>query len=135
LCVLAEAAAALGDREAATQLYADLQGEERYGDCVIVGAHIFFGAFQRFVGLVALTAGHANEAVAAHEAAVAVHERLAATGWAARSRYELARALVARRRQGDRRRAVGLAQDALATARALGMERLLAEERADPILG
>ena len=101
LAVLAEANAVLGDTPAAAQLYRLLQSEARQGACVNVGAHSYHGAVERYLGMMALTLGHADDAVQHHERALDVHERMRARGWAARSRYDLTRALLARSGAGD----------------------------------
>ena len=71
--------------------------------------------------------GRLDDAVALHESALEVHERMGANGWVARSRYDLARALLARHSTSDAERAVGLVTDATAAARRLGMPKLLDE--------
>jgi tetratricopeptide (TPR) repeat protein len=127
LAVLSEAAEALGHTEAATLLLPWLRDELAVGEGVIVGPNCYLGAIRRYAGLLALTVGDPDAAVDDHEAALGVHERLRATGWAQRSRYDLARALHARDREGDRERAAQLIAEASASAGALGMPKLLEE--------
>jgi hypothetical protein len=127
LALLAEAAAVLGDTDAAASLYTWLQDEAPHGECVNVGAHVYHGALRRYLGLLALTLNLAEEAVSHHEAALEVHERMRARGWAARSRYDLTRALIARSAEGDADRASLLADEAINSAHELGMPKLLEE--------
>ena len=127
LAVLAESAELLGHRGAAEKLYSWLQHELSLGDCIILGANAYCGALRRYVGLLALTLGRPDEAVEHHEAALEVHERMRARGWAARSRYDLARALLARAAEGDVARAAGLIGEAFSAAHNLGMPKLLEE--------
>jgi tetratricopeptide (TPR) repeat protein len=127
LAFLAEATAVLGDTDAAASLYKWLEAEARHGECVNVGAHVYHGALRRYLGLLALTLNLAEEAVSHHEAALAVHERMRARGWIARSRYDLARALIARGAEGDVDRASRLVEEAITTAHELGMPKLLEE--------
>jgi tetratricopeptide (TPR) repeat protein len=133
LAFLAEATAALEDTTAAAQLAPWLHEETRHGTCVNMGAHAYLGALGRYEGLVALTMGRPDDAVGHHERALDVHEKMRARGWAARSRYDLARALLARRAVGDVERAVGLIESATDVARDLGMSRLLEEMSAVPL--
>ena len=130
LAQLAEAAEILDHTDAAAQLAGWLEVEPRRGAGVIVGPHAYFGAVRRYLGLVALTLRRASDAVSHHEAALEVHERMRARGWAARSRYDLARALVARGEFGDMPRAARLLDEAVGSARELGMPRLLEEVQA-----
>jgi hypothetical protein len=135
LSMLSEAAALLGDTRSAARLYEWLVGELRHGDCVIIGPNAFFGAVRRYLGLLALALGRAGDAVAHHEAALEVHERMRARGWAARSRYDLARALLARGEDGDAARAAELLDAAIDAAKELGMPKLLEEAGAVPLGG
>jgi DNA-binding SARP family transcriptional activator len=127
LANLAEAADILGHRDVAGLLYRWLEDELRRGDCIIVGPSAYFGAVHRYLGLLALTLGRAPDAVNHHEAAMEVHERMRARGWAARSRYDLARALLARNEEGDNSRAAHLLDTAAHIARQLTMPKLLDE--------
>jgi tetratricopeptide (TPR) repeat protein len=133
LSMLTEAAALLGHVHAAARLYEWLKEETQSGDCVIIGPNAFFGAVRRYLGLLALTLGDAGDAVDQHEAALEVHERLRAHGWTARSRYDLARALLARGENGDTARAAELLDAAIDSAKDLGMPKLLEDALAVPI--
>jgi tetratricopeptide (TPR) repeat protein len=125
--LLAESAEILGHVDAAEQLLHWMTDELRNGECVIVGPNAFFGSVRRYLGLVALTLGRTGDAVMFLEEALAIHERMRARGWVARTQYDLARALVARGRPGDTERAAGLVDDARGAASQLGMPKLLEE--------
>jgi tetratricopeptide (TPR) repeat protein len=127
LVVLAEAAGTLGHVDAAARLVPWLIDELASGECVILGPNTFFGSVRRYLGLLTLTLGRADDAVHHHEAALAIHERMRARGWAARSRYDLTRALLARGCPGDAERAAALADEARRAADELGMPKLLEE--------
>jgi hypothetical protein len=101
LALLAETAFALQAIDSARPLLAWIRAELRYGRCVIVGPNGYFGALDRYLGLLALTIGDAAAAVRHHQAALRLHQQMRAHGWAARSHYDLARALLARRHPGD----------------------------------
>jgi class 3 adenylate cyclase len=66
-----------------------------------------------------------DEAIDRHEAALAQHEQMRARGWAARSRYDLACAHLARAAEGDAARAGALVSEVVERANELGMTRLL----------
>ena len=106
LALLAEVAAVLEHRPAAARVLEWLGGDRRHGECIVMGANAYFGSIRRYLGLAALTLGDVDAAVGHQEAALVVHERMRAAGWAARSRSDLARALRARGREGDTERAV-----------------------------
>ena len=127
LSVVAETAAILGDRDVARIVYDLLTATRSTAACVTVGAHCYLGAIERYLGLLSFTMGHAHDAVEQHERALALHERIRAHGWAARSRHDLSRALLLRRRPGDNSRAETLAIEARATAALLKMPKLLRE--------
>jgi hypothetical protein len=127
LALLAETADILGHVDAAHRLLGWLADELRSGECVIIGPNAFYGSVRRYMGLVALTAGLVDDAVRYHEEGLATHERMRARGWEARSRYDLARTLLARRQPGDRERAASLVDQARHAAARFGMVRLLEE--------
>ena len=88
-----ELAAALGARAACEWLYEALLPHAE--KTVAIGVAIAFrGAVAHYLGLLAAALDRPEEARAHFEHALAVHERLGARAWAARSRHELA---------GDRR--------------------------------
>jgi hypothetical protein len=75
----------------------------------------------RYLGLAATTAGRLDEAAEHFEAALAMNERMGARPWLALTQRDYARMLRHRYARGDRERAHGLAEAALATCRELGM--------------
>jgi class 3 adenylate cyclase len=81
----------------------------------------------RYRGLLAATVEHFDDAIAHYEAALDVHHRMGARPWLARTRYDLARALVGRGGSGDRERALFELNTALDTANEIGMPRLIEE--------
>jgi hypothetical protein len=84
-----ELAAALGARAACRWLHDALLPHA--DGAVVVGVAIAFrGAVAHYLGLLAAALDHPEEARAHFEHALAVHERLGARTWAARSRQELA---------------------------------------------
>jgi tetratricopeptide (TPR) repeat protein len=121
----AETAVRLGDETRCAQLYELLT--PLAGTAAMVGTVAYYGAVDRYLGLLALALGRPNDAVAHLEAAIAIHERMRARPWIARTQYDLGRALLARDEQGDSERAVALLNQALDTANAIGMTRLVDE--------
>ena len=86
---VAEAAAAVGHRPLAGRLYEALLPFA--GTALITaGAVDFSGAVDHYLGLVAAALGRPEEAAGHFRNAVAMHERLGARPWAARSNRELA---------------------------------------------
>jgi DNA-binding SARP family transcriptional activator len=118
--LLAEVCGALGDGERAEPLYALL--EPYAGRNVVVGrAATCNGAASRLLGTLA-AAMRAWELAEEHFIdALAMHERMGARPWVARTQLAYAEMLLARRRRGDKARARELLADAVLTADALGM--------------
>jgi hypothetical protein len=127
LALLSEVVERLGHTDAAARFYRWLEAELRHGRCVIVGPNAFYGAVERYLGLLALTLGRSGDAVHHQEIALDVHDQMRALGWATRSRYDLARALLVRAVGDDAQRAHALLDQASSVARDLGMRRLLDE--------
>jgi class 3 adenylate cyclase len=121
----AEAAAAIGDESLAAELYDLLLASE--GNGIVLGVSAYHGVADRHLGLLALTLGRADDAVRHLEAATAIHDRIGARPWAARSRYDLARALVARGGPGDAERSVALLNEVLDVANEIDLPRLTEE--------
>jgi tetratricopeptide (TPR) repeat protein len=127
--LLAEVCGALGDGERAAPLYALL--EPYAGRNVVVGrAATCNGAASRLLGTLAaamreweLAEGHFIEALA-------MHERMGARPWIARTQLAYAEMLLARRQRGDKARARELLADAVVSADALGM-RVFAQRARD----
>lgn len=127
LALLAESVAVMGHTLAAARIRPWLHDEIRNGDCVLAGPNSYFGALRRYEGLAASAMGDSEQAVRDHTEALDVHERMRASGWAARSRYDLALALRARAHRGDEAAAGTLAAGACRVESQLGMPRLLEE--------
>jgi class 3 adenylate cyclase len=125
-CALAETAVRTGPLSAIESI-AELLADEDDGGNVLLGNAAYHGCVDRYIGIVALALDRAAEAVARHESAVAAHEAMRSPPWAARSRYDLARALIGRGESGDVERASRLLNEAVETATELGMTRLLEE--------
>ena len=124
-CAAAEAAVGLGDERRCAQLYELLT--PLVGTASMIGTVAYHGAVDRYLGILAITLGRPDDAVAHLEAALAIHERMRARPWTARTQYDLGRALLARGEPGDSERAVTLLNAALDTATAIGMARLVDE--------
>jgi class 3 adenylate cyclase/tetratricopeptide (TPR) repeat protein len=125
LCAAAEVTVALADLPRCAQLYDRLL--PLAGTAATIGSAAYHGAADRYLGLLALALGRPHDAVDHLEAALAIHERMSARPWTARTQYDLGRALLARDETGDSERAVGLLNDALDTANGIGMTRLVDE--------
>jgi tetratricopeptide (TPR) repeat protein len=82
---------------------------------------VCLGSASFYLGLLATLTARWAAATDHFEAAIRAHERLEAGPLLARTRYEYARMLLARGRAADVSRALGLLEEALATADALGM--------------
>jgi tetratricopeptide (TPR) repeat protein len=129
-CVLlAEACVLTGERTVAAALY------ERFrpyaGRCVVLGyATSFGGTADATLGSLAAVLERWNDAEAHFRDALALEGRLGARPAAARTRFELARMLLARADPDDEARARMLLDEALAAAEAIGMERLATDARA-----
>jgi DNA-binding CsgD family transcriptional regulator len=122
LAMLAEVCAALGDAPRAEQLYPLLLPRER--ETANFGDTAFWGAFARHLGLLATTLQRWDDAERHFADALTMNERMPSPPWAAWTRHDWARMLLARRAPGDRERALAMLDDALAAARRLGMVRL-----------
>lgn len=127
LAFAAETAHATGDVESAALLHELLAPYERL--CVVAGSLLFYGSVSHHLGLLATTRRRDEEALAHFDRALDTHERLGARAWSARTQIARAELLVQRHADGDAERAADLAAAALATARALGLERIAASAR------
>jgi hypothetical protein len=118
--LLAEVCGALGDGERAAPLYSLL--EPYAGRNVVVGrAATCNGAAARLLGTLAAAIRSWELAEGHFISALAMHERMGARPWVARTQLAYAEMLLARRRRGDKARARDLLADAVGTADALGM--------------
>jgi DNA-binding SARP family transcriptional activator/tetratricopeptide (TPR) repeat protein len=118
--LLAEVCGALGDGERAEPLYELL--EPYGGRNVVVGrAATCNGAAARLLGTLAAAMRSWELAEGHFISALAMHERMGARPWVARTQLAYAEMLLARRQRGDKARARELLADAAVTADALGM--------------
>jgi len=90
------------------------------------------GAVAHYLAVLATTTGDFNEAERHFTDAAAMHERIGAPTWQARTHLEWARMLLARRQLGDTERAEQLLGRAVRTARELGLANV--ERRAVALL-
>jgi DNA-binding SARP family transcriptional activator len=118
VALLGEAAARLGELGHARVLHERLLP---YADRMVAlgWASACFGSAARPLGLLAAALGRPEEAAAHFEAAAALHERMGAAAWLARTRADHAGALLAT--GADTGEAAALLEGALAGARELGM--------------
>jgi len=119
---LAEICAGLGAREPAAALYARLAPFRDHVACLY--AISCRGSLARYLGLLAATAGQAEDAAACYEASLAANRAIGAALFEAWTQWDYARLLDA---QGDCGRAAALAGEARATAERLELRRLAAE--------
>ncbi len=118
--LLAEVCGALGDGARAEALYAQL--EPYAGRNVVVGrAATCNGSASRLLGILAAAMGSWELAEGHFISALAMHDRMGARPWTARTQLAYAEMLLTRRRQGDKARALELLGDAVAIADELGM--------------
>jgi DNA-binding CsgD family transcriptional regulator len=123
---LAEVCTFLGDVTRAATLYQLLLPYA--GRTVVMGgAVVCYGAASRYLGLLATTMARWREAVQHFEDALAMNACMGARPWLAHTQHEYAKMLLARNQPGDPEQAEGLLNQALMTARELGMRTL--EER------
>lgn len=125
LAAAGETAAVLGDRRHAASLLSALLPHR--GSSATILNWVCYGAVDRYLGLLAMTLDRPDEATDYFESALAMHERMEAWPFAARTRHDLARALAARGESGDPERAQSLWNDALGAALEIGMPALAEE--------
>ena len=71
----------------------------------VAAGEVAIGSVARYLGLLATTMGHWNEAAQHFEDALAMNERMGARPWLAHTQHDYARTLLARDEPGDRERA------------------------------
>ena len=102
--------------------------------CVVISnsciGTAYRGSLERSLGGLATTMSRWAEAERHYEAAIAMDQRMRATGWVAETRLEYARMLSLRAEPGDRDRAFVLLGEALAVAERIGMAGVTADSRA-----
>jgi tetratricopeptide (TPR) repeat protein len=127
--LLAEVCGALGDGARAEALYAAL--EPYAGRNVVVGrAATCNGAAARLLGTLAAAMRSWELAEGHFISALAMHERMGARPWVARTQLAYAEMLLTRRQRGDKARARKLLADAVVIADALGMPVVARRARA-----
>jgi DNA-binding NarL/FixJ family response regulator len=120
---LAEVCAYLGDTMRAATLYQLLLPYN--GRAVFVGGQIAcYGAAARYLGLLASTMQLWQTAKQHFEAALTMNANMGARPWLAHTQHDYAAMLLARNQTSDAEQAAALLQDALSSARELGMRAL-----------
>jgi DNA-binding CsgD family transcriptional regulator len=120
---LTEVCTFLGDASSAATLYQLLLPYN--GRAVFVGGQVAcYGAAARYLGLLASTMQLWQTAEQHFEEALAMNANMGARPWLAHTQHDYAAMLTARNQPDDAERAVALLQDALSTARELGMRAL-----------
>jgi tetratricopeptide (TPR) repeat protein len=130
LASLAPVCTFVGDSERAETLYGLLSPYQGY-NVSIDNAIVCYGALSRYLGILATTMGRWEDAERHFEDALAMNEKMGARPWVAWTQHDYAAMLQERGRAGDKERARGLREQALATARELGMRAL--EDQASDI--
>jgi DNA-binding CsgD family transcriptional regulator len=129
LTYLADACAAVGDEELGALVYAELV--PMTGANVMIGHGVaFYGAADRYLGLLAATLGDHDRAIEHFEQALVRNREMGATTWVAHTLFAYGRALRARGRSDDVHHASALLGEAAALAERVGMPTLLARARA-----
>ncbi len=124
LASLAIACAYLNDADRASILYEPLLPYA--GRNILDGSgSLEFGAADRYLGLLAVTMSHLDDAARHFDQALATNERLGSRPWTAHTQYDYASMLVARGGQGDREKALDLLRKALDTAQEIGMKQVV----------
>lgn len=123
--LLAEVSVALEDAELAWKLYELLR--QRAGECVVVGIAVAcLGSVDRYLGMLAFTAGDAGAAERHFQEAIRMNdEGLRSPPWVAHSKHDLAVMLHRRCSDGDLARARNLNLETLSLARDHQMVGLL----------
>ena len=117
--LLAEVAHDFRDSARASVLY---DGLLPYSDRIALAWPEFStGAVSRYLGLLATTTDRLDDAERHFEDAIALHERIGARTWLARTQVDLAGMLLIRRGSGDPKRARALTATARVAAKELGM--------------
>jgi DNA-binding CsgD family transcriptional regulator len=120
---LAEICTCLGDAARAAILYPLLLPYA--GRAIVVGGQVAcYGAASRYLGMLATTMSHWQDAEQCFEDALTMNANMGARTWWAHTQHDYAAMLVARNQPGDAEQAAALLQDALSTARELGMRAL-----------
>jgi DNA-binding SARP family transcriptional activator len=127
LVTLCEVAVLVGDVPRARLLYTLLSP---YADrCVVIFGLLCHGSASRVLGLLATTMSRYDDAARHFEQALVMNARIRSPLWTAHTRHDYACMLLRRDAGGDRRKALGLLRQALATADELGLTALAAAAR------
>jgi DNA-binding CsgD family transcriptional regulator len=125
LSYLADAAAAVSDRQMAALVYPELAALS--GSTVMIGHGVAcYGSVDRYLGMLAATLGDAATAARHYEDALALNRRIGARTWLAHTAYWYARTLLA---NGQLDRGRSLAAEALQLAEEIGMTALASRAR------
>jgi class 3 adenylate cyclase len=116
-----EVAVRLGDLESAAVI-SDLLSP--YADQIVTVATYSLNWVSHYLGLLATSLGRFDEAESHFQATSSRQLRLGTPAWLARTRFEWARMLLARRGAGDEEQARELLSQTLGTARELGLANL-----------
>jgi DNA-binding CsgD family transcriptional regulator/tetratricopeptide (TPR) repeat protein len=128
LTYLTDACAALGDQATAAIVYPEL--EPLAGGNVMIGHLVaYYGAADRYLGMLAATLGEWDRAEDHFERAMDLNRRMGATTWLAHTAYEYARLLLARGGR-ERDRGAALLGEAAELAERIGMPALRGRIRA-----
>jgi DNA-binding CsgD family transcriptional regulator/tetratricopeptide (TPR) repeat protein len=128
LTYLSDACAALGDEAIAALVYPEL--EPLAGASVMIGHLVaWYGAADRYLGMLAATLGEWERAEEHFERAMTLDRRMGGATWVAHACYEYARVLLGRDRR-ERPRGERLLGEAAALAGRIGMPALLSRIRA-----
>jgi DNA-binding CsgD family transcriptional regulator/tetratricopeptide (TPR) repeat protein len=127
LAYLTDASAALGDEAMAAVLYPAL-APHAGGNLMIGHMVAWYGAADRYLGMLAATLGEWDRAEEHFERALALNRQMGASTWLAHTAYEYGRML--RRRGSGDERAAELLGEAAALAERIGMPSLLGRLRA-----
>jgi DNA-binding SARP family transcriptional activator/tetratricopeptide (TPR) repeat protein len=120
LCILAEVAALLADRDRAATLYRLL---DPFGQLsALASGEVSLGPVARYLGILAATIELWQDSERHFEQALVLTSRMGARPWLAHTQEDFGRMLLARGEPGDLDKARDLVEQALATYRDLGME-------------
>jgi len=124
LAMLAEVVHLLDDGTRAEQLYALLAPHADRNVVASYWSPTFVGSVARYLGLLAATAGRADDAARHFEEAQHANARMGLRGQLAHTKVDHAGVLFARNGPGDREHALRLVAEARTTAEELGLGRL-----------
>ncbi len=127
---LTDAAATLGETKHASRMYELLLPHGSHTGAT--ADYICTGSMARSLGILATAMSEWEKAEHHFDEALAMNESVGGRPWAARTRHDLARMLLARDEPGDRERASDLLTEVIATFGKLGMAQQ--EERARSLL-